>query len=93
MDRENGKLGAVADWIDREVTACGAGNVTWVKARDLLKGMLVDYVHLNEDGYRVWDEHLWEIVQEMGLDLEDKPASTDQQPNDASKVFINNLLN
>jgi hypothetical protein len=91
MNRENGKLGAVANWIDREVAACGAGNVTWVKARESVKGMLADYVHLDEDGYRVWDEHLWEIVQDMGLDLEDQPVSTAQQPSDASRISINNL--
>jgi hypothetical protein len=48
------------------------GRVTWVEARGALgKEVLADHVHLDEEGYTVWDEVLWKIVGEMGLDFGD----------------------
>jgi len=46
------------------------GRVRWVEARGLLGlKLLADHVHLNEEGYSVWDEVLWRAVGEMGLSL------------------------
>ncbi|OAL51354.1 hypothetical protein IQ07DRAFT_586885 [Pyrenochaeta sp. DS3sAY3a] len=52
----------------------GQESVVWVEARQKIdKGMLVDHVHLNEEGYRVWDEVLWEYVKEVvGVEEQDR---------------------
>ncbi|KAL1797595.1 hypothetical protein ACET3X_004201 [Alternaria dauci] len=40
--------------------------VKWVDSRHVIsKDMLVDHVHLNEEGYRAWDAVLWPLVAEV----------------------------
>jgi len=37
--------------------------VKWIETRHMFsKDMLDDHVHLNEEGYRVWDSVLWPLV-------------------------------
>lgn len=52
----------------------GQARVVWVEARQKIdRSMLVDHVHLNEGGYRVWDEVLWEYVKEIvGVEEQDR---------------------
>lgn len=48
----------------------GEDRVKWIEARQLIsKNMLADHVHLNENGYRLWDEIFWPYIAEsLGLD-------------------------
>jgi hypothetical protein len=55
----NQQLRAVVGDLDAQNWA----RVIWVEARHLItKDMLVDHVHLNEEGYRVWDAVLFPYV-------------------------------
>ena len=55
----NQQLRAVVGDLDAQDWA----RVIWVEARHLItKDMLVDHVHLNEEGYRVWDAVLFPYV-------------------------------
>jgi hypothetical protein len=54
-----------------EITYQGSKErVKWIEARHLIsKDLLDDHVHLNEEGYRVWDRVLWPHVAEaLGLE-------------------------
>lgn len=56
VDASNQSLKECLDGINDE-------RVTWVGARHMIsKEMLVDKVHLNEEGYEVWDGVLWPHV-------------------------------
>jgi hypothetical protein len=38
--------------------------VLWIEARGLIrKSMLIDHVHLNAEGYEIWDGVLWLFVE------------------------------
>jgi hypothetical protein len=42
----------------------------WVEARQRIgRNMLVDHVHLNKEGYSVWDEVMWpHVIEALGLE-------------------------
>jgi len=66
VDESNGMLKKVVEKVNEElVRSGGEEQVRWVEApKRLGKEMLVDHVHLNEEGYTVWDEMLWPLVAE-----------------------------
>lgn len=60
IEAANVQLKAVVNGLDARDRA----RVVWVEARHVItKNMLVDHVHLNEEGYAVWDKVLWPFVQ------------------------------
>ena len=45
---------------------CQGDRVKWIDSRHVIsKDMLVDHVHLNEEGYRTWHTALWPLVAEV----------------------------
>jgi hypothetical protein len=63
VDGSNDLLQGVVRDVNAEL---GVERVKWVEARmEIGKDMLVDHVHLSEEGYRRWDELLWPRVQEV----------------------------
>ncbi|KAH6683979.1 SGNH hydrolase-type esterase domain-containing protein [Halenospora varia] len=55
------------EWMNKDV---GKDSVIWVPAPETItKEMLEDHVHLNEEGYRLWDEALYPMLMEV---LEEK---------------------
>ncbi|KAK0109455.1 hypothetical protein ONS95_002148 [Cadophora gregata] len=62
MERANLTLKEVVGEINKQL---GGEKVFWVDAPGGVKGHLVDHVHLNEEGYRIWDEVLYPTI--MGL--------------------------
>lgn len=65
VDASNRALKECLDGMDEE-------RVMWVEARHVIpREMLVDKVHLNEEGYEVWDGVLWPYVAKV-LELEDE---------------------
>ncbi|KAJ4292733.1 hypothetical protein N0V90_009396 [Kalmusia sp. IMI 367209] len=67
VDESNDMLQTVVQEINQELSDCeGAQNILWVEARKLIgKDMLVDHVHLTEEGYKKWDEVLWPHVRKV----------------------------
>lgn len=74
VDEGNENLRRVVEELNRDL---GEDKVKWVEARHLIsKEMLVDHVHLNEEGYGVWDRVLWPYVAEaLGMEREDGSKS------------------
>lgn len=73
VDGSNELLKGVVDHVNRELEETSgeeAGRrVEWVESRKLIsKEMLVDHVHLNEEGYRVWDGALWPYIAAEGYE-------------------------
>jgi sugar phosphate isomerase/epimerase len=63
VDESNGLLEEVVRSVNVEL---GAERVKWVQLRrEMGKEMLVDHVHLDEEGYSRWNELLWPLVQEV----------------------------
>lgn len=51
---------------DSQGGKCQGDRVKWIDSRHVIsKDMLVDHVHLNEEGYRTWDAALWPLVAEV----------------------------
>jgi hypothetical protein len=67
VDQSNEKLKEVVRGINEELVKRGMEErVMWVEVRNSIgKHMLVDNVHLNEEGYQVWDGILWPYVQDI----------------------------
>ncbi|KAF2789613.1 hypothetical protein K505DRAFT_328122 [Melanomma pulvis-pyrius CBS 109.77] len=73
VDRANAMLEAVVGGVNAEVDVGGewAGDVegrrvVWVQARRLVGGeRLLDHVHLDGEGYEIWDGVLWPWVCKM----------------------------
>lgn len=74
VDEGNEMLRKAVEEVDKED---GKERVKWVEARHLIsKDMLEDHVHLNEDGYKVWDGVLWPYVAEaLGTEREEETRS------------------
>lgn len=71
VDRGNEMLREVVGEINSEMETSMQdgekceGRVTWVEVRHLIcRDMLEDHVHLNEEGYEMWDRVLWPHVAE-----------------------------
>lgn len=65
VDASNEALKNVVEDMNRELKDVGEqGRVEWVDARGMMgKELLVDHVHLGEEGYTRWDEVLWPKVR------------------------------
>jgi hypothetical protein len=68
-DVRDGVVDEGNDMLERMVEGMRDEGVLWVEARqEIGKDMLDDHVHLNEEGYRVWDGVLWPyVVTALGL--------------------------
>ena len=78
----NVTLKAVVDGLDKRDRA----RVRWVEARHCItRDMLVDHVHLNEEGYAVWDGVLWPVVKGVLGGGDDGEDASQEQPADAGK--------
>jgi hypothetical protein len=72
VDEGNEMLKGVVEEVNREREESArkqVEKVKWVEARQLLKGEMFedDRVHLNKEGYGVWDEVLWpHIIEAFG---------------------------
>lgn len=67
VENSNEMLKCVVEQMNnRFVENGGQKRILWVEARDLVgKDVLVDHVHLNEDGYNIWDGVLWPVVEDV----------------------------
>jgi hypothetical protein len=66
VDKSNEMLREVVREIESEVVGSGEEKrLYWIEGRKSLgKEMLVDHVHLNEEGYAIWDAVLSPLVEE-----------------------------
>lgn len=63
VDDSNALLAEVVGRVNEEL---GVERVKWLQCREQIgQDVLVDHVHLNEEGYRKWSEVLWPYVAEV----------------------------
>ncbi|KAL2071049.1 hypothetical protein VTL71DRAFT_12284 [Oculimacula yallundae] len=61
IERSNGVMRECAEEVDR---AMGGGRVVWVDVPEEINAEehLSDHCHMNEEGYRIWDEVLYPMI-------------------------------
>jgi len=65
VEKSNELLRGVVEEVDRNLGG-GKGRICWMEAPvEVTKERLVDHVHLDREGYRIWDEGLYGKVEEL----------------------------
>ena len=62
VDESNRLVRRIAQEINGSL---GEERIVWVDAPEISDEMMIDHVHLNEDGYKAWDEVLYPHMQEL----------------------------